>query len=112
MVVFVDNKKEFVMRNRKGVPTLPELRKELDKITRHVIRLFAKRDAVVEQVATRKKLDGIPIVRDEVEKRCFSDIRAYAERLGFDPEVACAVFLLMLTRAYKVEIEHIQQKGV
>ena len=93
----------------KRVPALAVSRARLKEINRRILRLLARRNVVVKQVALRKAIEGIPIVRPGVERKCFADIRAQAESLGLDPQYACAVFQLMLGQAYKVEITHLQK---
>ena len=90
---------------------LERLRAQLLELNHRLVDLLVERDEVVKLVAKRKKLDGIDIVRPEVEALCIADIRAYAEEQGYSPEIACAIFHLILCRAYWLEIMHFQQKG-
>lgn len=68
---------------------LQEIRKSLDEIDGEMLRLFARRMALVEEVAEYKKKNGLPIldagreeaILDKVGRRAGPEWAPYARRL-------------------------------
>jgi chorismate mutase / prephenate dehydrogenase len=78
------------------VLTLPVLRAMIDTIDREVVHLFARRNALVAEIAQYKRAHGIGIRDLRREREILDDRCARARQLGLSAELVESIFRLML----------------
>jgi chorismate mutase/prephenate dehydrogenase len=81
-----------------SIPTRPlaALRAMIDAVDREVLQLFARRMAIVAEVAAHKRTRGIRIRDVDRERRLLGDRADRAEKLGLPPETIESVYRLLL----------------
>ena len=87
------------------MPSLPELREQIDDLDHKLIALLAERAAVVEQIGHLKNTDE-EIVASDRQAQVYATRRAWAAEAGLDPALAEAVYRAMI--AYFIEQERQQ----
>ena len=70
----------------KPLPPLPELRAQLDELDRQVLELLARRMEIVSGVARLKRAENKEIRDSNREQQLLASRRAFAVKLGLDPE--------------------------
>ena len=96
-------------RAAKDCSTLAELRSEIDRIDRDLVRLIAERSSFVRRAAELKTS------REEVLDPAriaaiLADIKREAEKLGLDPEVAQETFRAMIERFVAYEYKEFDRR--
>lgn len=76
--------------------SLPVLRAMIDTIDREVVHLFARRNALVAEIAQYKRAHGIGIRDLRREREILDDRCARARQLGLSAELIESIFRLML----------------
>ena len=77
-------------------PALEELREKVDAIDHELLRLLARRRAVVEEISAWKLPRAEPIQDVLRERDLLADRLAHAGRLGLEPGMVTALFELVL----------------
>ena len=77
------------------MPTLDELRAQIDDLDRRIITLLAERAAVVQQVGELKTSDS-EIVAEERQQYVYQSRRAWAVDVGLDPDFVEDLYRLMV----------------
>lgn len=89
--------------------TLDEVRQEIDRVDREIVRLIAERGGYVHQVVNFKKA-AEDIVVPKREEQVVSKVRKYAGELGVSPEVVEAVYRTMMAEFVKEELKLINAR--
>ncbi|MCK6545176.1 chorismate mutase [Myxococcota bacterium] len=77
-------------------PALAARRAEIDEVDRGLLELVARRRRLVAEIFDRKTELGLPLVDAEREAQLLASRRVIAEALGVAPELAEALFRLLL----------------
>ncbi len=72
--------------------TIEELRAEIDKLNKEIVKLLAKRIEVAGEIAEYKKLHGLPIRVPEREKAVIENVKEMARESGLDEKMIEDVF--------------------
>ena len=96
-------------KNAKDCKTLAELRTEIDRIDRELVKLIAERSGYVRRAAELKTS------RDEILDAgriaaILADIKREAESLGLDPDVAEETFRAMIERFVAYEYKEFDRR--
>lgn len=82
---------------------LTSLRSEIDLLDRELIRLFAKRLALVSQVGQVKHQNGLPIYAPQREQEMLQARRREAENMGVPPDLIEDVLRRLMRESYASE---------
>jgi len=93
----------------KDCKTLAELRAEIDRIDRKLVRLIAERGGFVRRAAElkAKRADVLDPARIAA---ILADIKREAEKLGLEPEVAEETFRAMIARFVAYEYREFDRR--
>jgi chorismate mutase / prephenate dehydrogenase len=78
------------------MPTLDELRRQLDKLDRELLQLVAERQAASREIARVKRSTGHPTRDYGRERDVILGAREEAEQLGVSPEIAESIMRLLI----------------
>jgi isochorismate pyruvate lyase len=90
--------------------SLPEIRDRIDALDVDLVRLLARREALVRAAAAHKK-DEQGVRAPDRARRVVAAARAEAERAGLSPEVAGAVWRAMVAAFVDLELTEHRGKG-
>ncbi len=76
--------------------SLPALRATIDSVDREVLHLFARRNALVAEIAQYKRSHRLGIRDLDREREILNDRRDRAGKLGLSPELIDSIFRLVL----------------
>jgi isochorismate pyruvate lyase len=93
----------------KDCKTLAELRAEIDRIDRELVRLIAERSGFVRRAAELKTRRE-EILDPERIAAILAEIKREAEKLGLDPEVAQETFRAMIDRFVAYEYKEFDRR--
>jgi isochorismate pyruvate lyase len=93
----------------KDCKTLAELRTEIDRIDRELVRLIAERSGFVRRAAELKTRRE-EILDPERIAAILAEIKREAEKLGLDPEVAQETFRAMIDRFVAYEYKEFDRR--
>jgi len=79
-----------------GLGTLGEVRAEIDRIDGALMALFAERLACVDRAAELKPALGISAAAPSRAAAVIDGIREKADAAGFDPDVAAAMWMVLV----------------
>ena len=84
---------------------LGKKRRELDRIDRGILKLLAKRAAVIVEIGRIKQRFGIPVLQKaRIDKR-MSLVKDIASELGISAGVAAGIFKLIIAESMRIEKE-------
>lgn len=75
---------------------ITELRAELDRIDRDLVRLAAERQRIVAEIGRSKRGSGRPLRDFRREKEVLDNVRGHAREAGIDPELAAGLMELLI----------------
>lgn len=75
---------------------ITELRAELDRIDRDLVRLAAERQRIVAEIGRNKRGSGRPLRDFRREKEVLDNVRGHAREAGIDPELAAGLMELLI----------------
>jgi chorismate mutase / prephenate dehydrogenase len=82
---------------------LGKKRRELDRIDRGILKLLAKRAAVIVEIGRIKHRFGIPVLqRARIDKR-MSLVKGIASELGISAGLAAGIFRLIIAESMRIE---------
>ena len=65
---------------------ISQIRKELDKLDRELMRVLARRMTLIPHVAEYKQLHDLPVQQEEREEEIIQSKRRLAEKLKLNPD--------------------------
>ncbi len=84
---------------------LKELRDQINRMDREIVRLIRNRIGIVREIAKMKKEKGIPIFDLRREEELYRGIRSEAKRLGLDESDIEAIFREIVSVSRKIQGE-------
>lgn len=84
--------------------TLAEVRENIDRLDREIVRLIAERSGYVRQAAVLKTTRESIVDRERIED-IIARMRTRARELGLDPEIAETVYRTMIDQFIAYETE-------
>ena len=91
--------------------TLADVRAEIDRIDAALMALFAERLACVDRAAELKPVLGVSAAAPSRAAAVIGGIREKAEAAGFDPEVAAAMWMVLVDAMIAREQESMGTDG-
>ncbi|WP_113907065.1 bifunctional chorismate mutase/prephenate dehydrogenase [Aliidiomarina celeris] len=91
------------------MPSLNELRKQIDNLDSELVDLLARRLALTQQVGTIKQGTGAPIYMPEREAELLEKRKQEAEQKGVPPELAEDVLRRIIRESYRTQHVHYPQ---
>ncbi|MBI3034565.1 chorismate mutase [Candidatus Woesearchaeota archaeon] len=82
---------------------LEELRRQIDEVDYHMIKLMKKRIELAGRIAGLKKQAGIPVFQKEREEDVLSGVKEAARNEGIPEEYALAIFREIISQTRKYE---------
>jgi len=92
------------------MPTLPELRQEIDRLDQKIIDLLAQRTRIVEQVGELKTSDDEVVALDR-QKEVYATRRQWATEHGVDPELVESLYRRMIEHFIEHERKQLEQRN-
>ena len=80
-----------------------EIRRRIDRVDAAVVRLLARRFALVKRVGALKKAAGKPLADPKREASVLSRARAMAKTAGAPPDAVARIFSSVFAEAKKIE---------
>ena len=84
------------MKAPQDCANMAELRVEIDALDRQIVELLALRATYIDRAAELKPAEGLPARIDERVEAVVSKVRATARDVGFDPDLAEAMWRRMI----------------
>ncbi|WP_313919849.1 bifunctional chorismate mutase/prephenate dehydrogenase [Tahibacter sp.] len=75
---------------------ITELRAQLDRVDRDLVRLAAERQRIVAEIGRSKRGSGRPLRDFRREKEVLDNVRGHAREAGIDPELAAGLMQLLI----------------
>jgi chorismate mutase-like protein len=85
------------------MPTLDELRDNIDRVDEVIVRLLNERARIVCQIGQRKKEQNVPIYQPEREKLVIEHVRSIAVEGPLGPEAIARLFERIIDEARTLE---------
>ena len=85
------------------VPTLDDLRRDIDRLDEVIVRLLNERARVVCEIGRLKRTDGVPVYQPEREKQVIDHVRGIAGEGPLGPEVIVRLFERIIDEARRLE---------
>jgi isochorismate pyruvate lyase len=89
--------------------TVDEIRKEIDKIDKHIILLFSERHKYVEEIV-KFKHDEAGIVAQERKSQVIDQRRNWAAENGLNPDTFEKIYTLLVESNIEHELEILKLK--
>ena len=85
------------------MPTLDDLRKDIDRIDEVLVRLLNERARVACEVGRLKKEEGIAVYQPDREKQVLEHVRGIASEGPLGPEAISRLFERIIDEARRLE---------
>ncbi len=85
------------------MPTLDDLRKDIDRIDEVLVRLLNERARVACEVGRLKKVEGIDVYQPDREKQVLEHVRGVAVEGPLGPEAISRLFERIIDEARRLE---------
>jgi|SRR4051812_26894361 len=85
------------------MPTLDDLRKDIDRVDEVIVRLLNERARVACEIGRLKKAGGVPIYQPEREKQVIEHVRGVAVEGPLGPDAIGRLFERIIDEARRVE---------
>lgn len=82
---------------------LSEIRKKLDQLDKELVRILAKRMALIPSVAEYKKEYDLPRLMPEREKEIIDSKRKLAEKLNVNPDLVEDLLKRIIEDSHRIE---------
>ena len=82
---------------------ITKLRKRIDEIDEHILRLLGDRSEICRSIGLLKKGNGMPITDAVRESEIFSNIRSKAPDFGLEPEQVEVIFRQIVNMCSNVQ---------
>jgi len=90
---------------------LTEVREEIKKVTREILRLAAKRRELSSKISDIKSRLGMDVLDRRVEAELFNDALRFSEELGLDKDFTGRFISLLISESTKAQVERIGKTG-
>ncbi|QFS81268.1 T-protein [Roseivivax sp. THAF40] len=87
------------MRDPRDIPTMAELRVEIDALDRELMTLLGRRARLIDRAAELKPGEGLPARTNDRVAAVIANARANAEEHGVDPDVAENLWHILIEAA-------------
>jgi aspartate aminotransferase len=88
---------------------LTEVREEIRKVTREILRLAAKRRELSLKIGEIKSKLGIDVLDRRVEAELFNDALKFSGELGLDKDFTSRLISLLISESAKVQVERVSK---
>ena len=85
------------------MPTLDELRKDIDRVDEMIVRMLNERARVACEIGRLKKIDGAPVYQPDREKQVIDHVRRIAADGPLEPEAIARLFERIIDEARRLE---------
>src|SRR3954452_2208812 len=85
------------------MPTLDDLRKDIDRVDEVIVRLLNERARVACEIGRLKKQGNVPIYQPEREKQVIEHVRSVAVEGPLGPDAIGRLFERIIDEARRVE---------
>ena len=85
------------------MPTLDDLRRDIDRVDEVIVRLLNERARVACEIGRLKKVDGVPVYQPEREKEVIDHVRSIAVEGPLGPEAVVRLFERIIDEARRLE---------
>nr|WP_066607286.1 chorismate mutase [Celeribacter halophilus] len=85
-----------MLKPPKDIPTMAELRQQIDRIDRDLVALLALRQAHVDRAIELKPGEGLPARIETRVQDVLDKVEAQAREAGFTPDLARRMWALMV----------------
>jgi chorismate mutase-like protein len=85
------------------MPTLDDLRRDIDRVDEVIVRLLNERARVACEIGRLKKAGGVPIYQPEREKQVIEHVRGVAAEGPLGPDAIGRLFERIIDEARRVE---------
>tara|TARA_Y100000310_G_C20651170_1_gene799532 strand:- start:89 stop:361 length:273 start_codon:yes stop_codon:yes gene_type:complete len=89
---------------------MDKIRHKLNKIDRKIVKLVAKRVALIPAIAEYKKKNNLPVHDSKREKEIFEEKRKLASDLNVNPDLVKDIFKRLIEESYNIEELIIKEK--
>jgi 4-amino-4-deoxychorismate mutase len=99
------------MGDANNQPDLDAMRRDIDAADDEIVASLAKRFAVCEQIAEYKRVHGLPITQPSRVVEVKARVARLSTSLGLAPDVALAIYDVIIDEASRLEKEHNHDGG-
>jgi len=85
------------------MPTLDDLRRDIDRVDEVIVRLLNERARVACEIGRLKKTEGVPVYKPEREKQVIDHVRNVAAEGPLGPDAIGRLFERIIDEARRVE---------
>jgi len=85
------------------MPTLEDLRRDIDRIDEVIVRLLNERARVACEVGRLKKVDGVPVYQPDREKQVLEHVRSVAVEGPLGADAIGRLFERIIDEARRLE---------
>ena len=85
------------------MPTLEDLRKDIDRVDEVIVRMLNERARVACEIGRLKKDSGAPVYQPEREKQVIEHVRRVAADGPLEPEAIVRLFERIIDEARRLE---------
>jgi chorismate mutase len=93
------------------MPTLEELRADIDRVDESLVRLLNERARVVCAIGHLKKVDGAAVYQPDREKRVLDHVRRVAAEGPLAPDAVVRLFERIIEEARQLERQVVDGAG-
>jgi chorismate mutase-like protein len=93
------------------MPTLDDLRRDIDRIDEVLVRLLNERARVACEVGRLKKVEGIEVYQPDREKQVLEHVRGVAVEGPLGPEAISRLFERIIDEARTLERRVVHDEG-
>jgi len=108
--IAVQNAKAIKREGRVEMQSLDEVRANIDRLDREIIRLMAERGGFVQQAA-RFKISHVDVEAPKRVEQVIAKVRDLADEAGLEPQVAEAAYRAMIGAFIEVEHQVFQSRS-
>jgi chorismate mutase-like protein len=96
------------------MPTLDELRDNIDRVDEVIVRLLNERARIVCEIGRQKKEQSVPIYQPDREKKVIEHVRGIAVEGPLGPEAVARLFERIIDEARMLErrVVHGETTGI
>jgi isochorismate pyruvate lyase len=86
----------MTLKDPKDIDTMAALRAQIDQLDLELIRLLSVRQSHIDRAAEIKPAVGLPARIEDRVNEVVDNVRAFAQREGFDAQTAADMWRLMI----------------
>ena len=85
------------------MPTLDDLRKDIDRVDEMIVRMLNERARVACEIGRLKKVEGAPVYQPDREKQVIDHVRRIAADGPLEPDAVARLFERIIDEARRLE---------